>query len=442
MRSLAVLAAFALVACTSEPPVTGDDDDSAPVGAPQPCDPPGACTLQTAFGDPATLEVVTEGIWAVWWDPAFDHADDAPLIIDQLEAIRAECLLDLGMADPPNPAAGFYYNVYIHHGADDSFPTGWGNGQGTDSFGMPFLTLPVGAHLDASNLFHEGFHVFQYSANSPGFAYSGDSQWYVESSAQWFSADHVDDDAAFIEVGAIASNPQLALWHSFGNEAPGDPTDWMFQVRQYGMHSWLYYLTSVVGVDPARVTEGFYAGTDLSPQAWHLETIGAAQVRAAFGDWAAANTAGFPYLEPSQVTRAWLEVELAGDPDNAIPYVLELVDEGVTDFAPETIATARGWAYNVIRVESTTAADWTLTLNGADFGVEGAPATFEARALVLVNGEPTVTPLALTDGRDGSVTVSTPAGASELFLVVASVPDTLTGNQIYPWSASIQRSAR
>ena len=28
---------------------------------------------------------------------------------------RTECLLNLGMADPPNPGRGNFYNVYIHH---------------------------------------------------------------------------------------------------------------------------------------------------------------------------------------------------------------------------------------------------------------------------------------------------------------------------------------
>ena len=62
-------------------------------------------------------------------------------------------------------------------------------------------------------------------------------------------------------------NPQLALWHSFSNEAPEDPNvgevaaaagvhctavqagdgraGWMYGVRQYGMHTLLMYLTEV-----------------------------------------------------------------------------------------------------------------------------------------------------------------------------------------------------
>ena len=172
--------------------------------------------LRTEFGSVDTLEVVTESIFAIWWDPKFDHTADAPAMFEQLERIRRDCLDNLGMRDPPNPENGYYYNVYIHHGADDLFPQGWGNGQGTDMYGMPFLTLPDGAHRDVGNIYHEGFHIFQYQANAPGFAYAGDSQWYIEATAQWYQSTNLPaDDSAFVEAGAIAANPQLTLWHSF-----------------------------------------------------------------------------------------------------------------------------------------------------------------------------------------------------------------------------------
>ena len=93
----------------------------------------------------------------------------------------------------------------------------------TDPYGLPFLTVPYGS-LTSPSIFHEGYHIFQYSANSPGFAYSGDTQWYIESSAQWYMANHFPFDImTYPQAGAIIGNPQLALWHSFNNEAPDDP---------------------------------------------------------------------------------------------------------------------------------------------------------------------------------------------------------------------------
>ena len=69
-------------------------------------------------------------------------------MFEKLMLIRNDCLDNLGMSDPPNPSYGFYYNVYIHYdeenGDQDLFPNGWAYGQGTDPFGLPYLTVPHG----------------------------------------------------------------------------------------------------------------------------------------------------------------------------------------------------------------------------------------------------------------------------------------------------------
>ena len=162
---------------------------------------------------------MVKGIFVAWWDMKFDHSHEADVLLDTLLTIREDCLTNLGMADPPNPAAGHYYNVYLHHSGQDgdSLPQ-WGMGQGTDPYGLPFLTIGYQGY-DSDTVVHEGFHIFQYEANSPGFAYSGDSQWYIESSAQWYAASkNPNDIGIFVESGAIIGNPQLALWHSFNNQ--------------------------------------------------------------------------------------------------------------------------------------------------------------------------------------------------------------------------------
>merc|ERR1719239_498787 len=92
----------------------------------------------------------------------------------------------------------------------------------TDQARNPYLTVPNGS-LGGKRIWHEGFHIFQYSATSPGFEYGGDSMWYIESSAQWYMAQKMPNDRdIYVEAGAVIGNPQLALWHSFSNEAPGD----------------------------------------------------------------------------------------------------------------------------------------------------------------------------------------------------------------------------
>ena len=48
----------------------------------------------------------------------------------------------------------------------------------------------------------------------------------------------------------------------------------MYGVRQYGMHTLLWYLTNFKGVDRAIITDGFYANTELSPQEYIYTNVG------------------------------------------------------------------------------------------------------------------------------------------------------------------------
>lgn len=398
--------------------------------------------LQTTFGSINTLKVVTDGIFAIWWDPSFYHEGDLPIMFKRFKEIRTDCIKNLGMADPPNPAAGFYYNVYIHHGDQDILPNGWNNGQGTDSNGMPFLTLPNGPHLDYGNILHETFHIFQYSANSPGFKYSGDSMWYVESLAQWYAAkNNPDDIGAFIEAGAITANPHLALWHSFSNEAPGDPKDWLFQVRQYGIHTYLYYLTEFTDVDSDIISGGFYDQTGLSPQQYHFENIGGDKLREYFTDWAARNTGGFDYLSKKQIDKALLEMQLVGDPDNLHPFVLELNNNNVSGVhtPPETLR-PRGWGYNVIKINNTQSNTLTINLTGNETGSEGASAHFEGSVVIKGKSDTRYQNIEMANALSGTATVTIDDTDNEVYVVITSLPEHFTGNQTYNYSLEISRN--
>ncbi len=394
--------------------------------------------------------VVTNGIFAVLWDPDFDHNSETEIMFEQFNAVRDDCINNLGMSDPPNPESCFYYNIYVHHGDQDGFPNGWANGQGTDSSSMPFLTLPAGLNTDPANTYHEGFHIFQYQANSPGFAYAGDSQWYIETSAQWYMSSNMPGYLnAFVEAGAILANPQLALWHSFSNQAPEDPTDWNYQVRQYGMHTLLYYLVDIRGVSPEIMTNGFYAGTDMLPQEYLYNQIGNENFRGYFADWAAQNTGGLDYLTPEQVERAIQEHKYYGDPKTSHPYIAEITDADIDNtwsfnpcetqeikcFAP------RGWAYNVIKIDNTATSTYTFTINGEPTGSENAESHFEGRIVTKTNEEVEYHTIDMNSSLTGTKSIFATSNTSEIYLVVVSVPEHFTSYQTYGYEVEITRSA-
>ena len=47
-------------------------------------------SLRTEFGSVDTLEVVTQSIFAIWWDPKFAHSADAPVMFEQLARLRRD----------------------------------------------------------------------------------------------------------------------------------------------------------------------------------------------------------------------------------------------------------------------------------------------------------------------------------------------------------------
>ena len=134
----------------------------------------------------------------------------------------------------------------------------------------------------------------------------------------------------------------------------------MYGVRQYAMHTLLWYLTNLKGVDRAIITDGFYANTELSPQEYITTRVGPSLMRSHFADWAAHNSAKMDYLSREQYERGLLEISLAGDWNYFRPSVWEATDQGTEGqwVRPVQELTARGWAYNVFNITNTGAATY------------------------------------------------------------------------------------
>ena len=422
-----------------------------------------ALQLLTEYGNVTENDVITEGIFAVWWDKTFDMRTHAEAAMADLQAIRDVSLNEFGLRDPPNPGLGSYYNVYIHQPGpgNDNYPASWGAGQSTDGFGRPFLTLPGDLaynlygdpnrfFVDPLLLYHEGFHVFQYSANSPGFAYAGDTGWYVEASANWFAATYnADLDMAHLEAGSLAAVPFQALWHSWDNWAVGDRDNWNRLVRQYAMGTYLYYLTSVEGVATDLIVDGFYARTNQSPQEYLYRRVDG--LRGYFANFAAHTLTEIDYVSRAQYERSMFELydPAIGDRTDIHRFVADLTGTGTAGdwFEPPAAQTPRGWSFNAIRIQDLQAGEYTIEFDGDDAGSEGAAAYFVARAVIRATSGDTFQTLALTagahrrPGRAGTWTLDVSATDESVYLMFAAVPEHFTGNQTYAYRLRVSPPA-
>lgn len=386
---------------------------------------PAQFEVKSRYGNYTDFDTLTRGPFIVWWQNDRDFSAAASELLDTMMVLRELCLNEYRMQDPPNPRDGFFYNIYIHRG-DDQFPEQWGNGQGTDANRYPYLTLPHGVLGDWQTIRHETFHIFQYSANSPGFAYAGDSQWYIEATASWFAAVRDPDYLYnFLEAEAMVRMPQVALWLSFQNFPSDYPKNWQRQVHQYGLSTLLYYLSERAGVKGSTIVEGFYEETNELPQEYLFNAIGDSLFRQYFTDWAAHMTNGFDFMTPEQVERNEREWGYVADSGDDYEFIRTYIDSGSGGwYRPDDDAVTRAWAFNTYRVFNRSSDTYTFRIDGDSTGHMGIPSFFVGQ-VVMMNSESGTTfhNVVMSDSLHGKLSLEVTPQDTALFFIVASVPN-------------------
>lgn len=401
-------------------------------------------TILSQFGNLTDCDTMTRGPFIVWWDNNWNMAADADEMLDSLLAYRDDCINNLGMQDPPNPPAGHYYNVYIHR-QNDVFPGGWGNGQGTDQNGFPYLTLPVGAHNDWINVSHEGFHVFQYSATSPGFAYSGDSQWYIEAAANWYTAHRYPTESrAFLEAESLVRLPHVALWLSFDNFPSSYPQNWQRYVHQYAMALFLHYLTESAGESDSLVAYSHYTGTNMNPQQYFFNELGGATFRQHFIEFAAHMTNGFDFVTPGQRAVFENEWNTYADPADDFEFLRTYTNSGSNGWVqPGGDSTTHAWSFNTYKLNNSVSDNYTFHLDGDPVGSSGGSAYFQGMVVVVnsVTGT-TFHDLNMVDDWDGTLSLNLTADDEEVYFIIAAMPEVfLNVNQTFSYQMRIDKGA-
>lgn len=407
-------------------------------------------TINSTFGDLYECDTMTRGVYIVWWDKDFNFDTQVDVTLDSMMSYREICLNDMLMSDPPNVLDGYYYNVYIHNPGDvngffNSY--GWGNGQGTDGNGYPFLTLPNGALYDFTNTAHETFHIFQYNATAPGFAYSGDSQWYIEASANWFAAkQNMDNNRAFVEAESLVRMPHVPLWLSFNNYPVSYPSNWQRYVHQYAMALQLYYLTDVAGVSEEIITSGMFSGTTEMPQEYMYNQIGAQEYRQYFIDWAAHMTNDFDFITQIQAATNLNEWNTYADLSDDNEFIAVYNNEGSNGWiTPANDEVTNAWSFNTYKLLNSENEFYTFELKPAQVGSFGTPSYFQGK-LVVKN---TIAGTSFYDLSNIGGTLQSLSNIelssddTEVFLIVASMPeifqDANGSFQLFPYEVRISK---
>jgi len=404
-------------------------------------------TINDVFGDLQECDTMTRSIYIVWWDKDFDYGAQVDVLLDSMISYRNTCLDSMAMMDPPNTIDGYYYNVYIHTPGNSEgyfYNYNWGNGQGTDFNGYPFLTLPNGVLSDWLNNAHETFHIFQYNANAPGFAYSGDSQWYIEASANWFAAkQNITADRAFVEAESLVRLPHIPLWLSYDNFPSSYPSNWQRYVHQYALALLLYYFTEEAGISEDIITSGMYSGTEEMPQEYMFNLIGASDYRQYFIDWAAHMTNNFDFISADQAATNLNEWNNYADPLDDNEYIAVYNDEGSDGwFSPEEDETTNAWSFNTVKILNSNAKTYTFEINGGPSGSYGDDAYFQGKVIVQnSNDGASFYDLNMTNDLEGSLSLDVSDQDTTLYFIICSMPEVFQDNngdfQKFPYEMKI-----
>lgn len=403
-------------------------------------------TINNVYGNLTECDTMTRGIYIVWWDNDFNFSAQADVLLDSMLSYRNTCLNELLMLDPPNPLDGYYYNVYIHtSGINDVFnPLGWGNGQGTDGNGYPFLTLPDQILSDWVNNAHETFHIFQYNANAPGFSYSGDSQWYIEASANWFAArENPTNPRAFVEAESLVRMPHVPLWLSFGNYPASYPSNWQRYVHQYGLALMLFYLTETASVPENLITSGMYSGTSELPQEYFYNQLGGSVFRDHFINYAAHMTNDFDFILPIQSTTNENEWNSYADLADDNEYIQTYTNTGSGGwYRPINDEITNAWSFNTFKLLNSITESYLFEINADATGSYGDATYFQGK--VVVKNSVTGTSfydLVMTNDQQGSLTLNLTSNDYEVYFIIASMPevfeDANPSFQLFPYDMRI-----
>lgn len=406
----------------------------------------GACHRRTA--DTTMMPLASTEHFAGWWGGEAPDPDRLALAAERaltdMELARTNAVETLGLPEAPgNPLV--CANVYFGE-TGGSFDEA-GPGVGTDADGFPFMVMPrtvVDGFADtppAANVpgveytQHEAFHLFQYT--SP-FVYGYETSAWIEGTADWFTRyTYPTDQGGRYPAAAYLRYPHDPMWSSLESlPADADKNDTR-GAHAYGVSWFFYFLTGYEGVDPLALTEGF-SGSDPDPWDTFADSLDrrAVDLPAKFGTFAARNaTNDWDPADAAAIDDGHNYHDTFDGPDFRIAATHPSAGTGGLTEVPADLVPA-GYAWNTIRVTANSNATYRVSFDGDEAGSEGTPSRFEVHAVVLSGSTRTYTRLGLDAGRSGSVDVPAAAG-DDVFLVVASVPDRLDGNETYGYRYGI-----
>jgi len=400
------------------------------------------CVLQSEFCTQQDCNVYITGIFAIWVSKEVDFSSNAETFGNWLEIGRKDLLANFDRKDPPNVDNGYFFNIYYHGEGEFLKQFGFGNGVGTNKFGLPFMTL---AGLRKGVLLHELHHVLTYKQK-----WGPDSRWYIESSAHYF-ASHYDDTYKTENAGVFFIAPFLSLWiHPFYSQAPYDPEwnagpegryGWMYSVRHYASQVLLNYLEQKKGVPKSIISKWIEPEQYPNYQTYWFNQLGHNEFRNYYADFAAEVSADYNFFTREQYKQALRSVDVNGDWAYSQASVWSSLDQGTNGewVRPQQNFTSRGWAWNVFNITNTGSQTYKFKLKGDPYDNSGEHESFFFGKIVTMgsNGNHFYD-MEMESPLEGNFDIDVAGDVTRVLFVIVSLPDYLGGYETYGYEVNIE----
>ncbi|MCH2046535.1 MAG: T9SS type A sorting domain-containing protein, partial [Saprospiraceae bacterium] len=280
---------------------------------------------------------------------------------------------------------------------------------------------------------------------SPEFNYSGDNQWFIEATANWFKAIlYPNEINTFLTNEILLRLPQVPLWYGWFNRPAYHPDNWQRENHQYALGYFWYYFTEVKGVPRTTISEGFNVGTSLNPQEYYVQTIGLSPFREYFVDWVGDMVNGFQYLPSFQTQRArdeWFDYATLWDDKQFIDEYTNSGSGGWIRPADSTVTTA--WSFNTFKINNSNNETYTFEIKGDLLSNEQDSSYFEG-FLVIQNSisGTSITPLNIMNNQESNLSVNLTSQDTIVYFVVVSMPEVYEGvEKLFSYEARISTGA-
>jgi len=436
--------------------------------------------IQNQYFDTTVLNCKVSKNFVVWWDKRFDHDAMAANFIKWAEFVWSKSIDEWGMT-PPKGSDTVLLNIYMHHrgvlgDGVDVFDDGWGQGVGTNMYGMPFLTEPMGKGSEVVNpypwsgLVHEVFHLMQYYGTNVDRTFNyGDinNRWYVEGTAEWIQSYYCGNlysgvaNPFFNVAPAYLFNPQLSLWQ-FGYQS--STLSWSRACHGYGSQIFFNYLNWKKYITEDFIGKSFASKSKLSPIEYLYQNI--PNFTSVYRDFALkASVLDFPQFNPT--INFWMQnwgsivaypgaVANLGDVNT---YTFQLVDESTDGFVRPKQKN-QAWSYTATKIKNTKRASYRIQYKMDSVGSSNTKSNYYIGVVRQSNdksdyenvtsyvdiidrpmyiGSSTYSTIQLIDGKCDTTLVAD--DNTSIYLVAISTPKVFAGEEIFDYQMSITRSA-